>query len=202
MSYRDKAKQRFWAKVAVCVHGISCHDCCWPWQAHIGTHGYGMFHFEGRDQTASHVAYVLFREDLADGHVPDHLCRVRACVNFWHLEAVTVLENNLRGNAAGLQVRKTHCPAGHPYVQGRIHRVCVICRRQHQARYKKRKRERIHALLGEDHHFPHARITPSVVRWMRIARAEGVPVKDIAAMSGFSLYYTYAIIRRDKWPDV
>jgi hypothetical protein len=115
-----------------------------------------MFHFEGRDQTASHMAYVLFREELPDGHVPDHLCRVRACVNFWHLEAVTVLENNLRGDGAGFQVRKTHCSAGHPYggdnlqekhVKGRIHRVCILCRRQYQARYKKRKRERAHALI-------------------------------------------------------
>jgi hypothetical protein len=75
---------------------------------------------------------------------------VRACVNFWHLEAVTNAENNLRGESVSAQnARKTHCAQGHAYggenlklksVGQRVHRVCITCRRQYQSQYKKRKR--------------------------------------------------------------
>ena len=49
----------------------------------------------------------------------DHLCRVRACVNPWHLEPVTALVNSRRSSAgavsAARQLAIAECPNGHPY---------------------------------------------------------------------------------------
>jgi HNH endonuclease len=30
--YTEEFKQRFWAKVARCLHGDTCRECCWLWQ--------------------------------------------------------------------------------------------------------------------------------------------------------------------------
>jgi hypothetical protein len=56
---------------------------------------------------------------IPDGLQLDHLCRVRRCVNPWHLEPVTNRVNSQRGKAgavnAARQEAKEFCPYGHPY---------------------------------------------------------------------------------------
>ena len=53
---------------------------------------------------------------IPEGHEPDHLCRVRACIQPKHLEAVPKRENIRRGESpSGKNARKTHCHNGHPF---------------------------------------------------------------------------------------
>ena len=90
----------------------------------------------------------------ANGPIPeglelDHLCRVPACVNPLHLEAVTHAENMARGirfDVGAAQRAVTHCPKGHPYSEANTYRyagerACRACVRD-------RKREAYRARHG------------------------------------------------------
>jgi DNA-binding XRE family transcriptional regulator len=73
------------------------HDTpCWVWAKTQNEKGYGVM-VRDRAYRAAHVVYY----EKTHGPVPagleiDHLCRVRACVNPSHLEAVTHKENMIR----------------------------------------------------------------------------------------------------------
>lgn len=120
----------------------------WTW---IGWHdrdGYGLFFWRGRGYRAHRFAYLALRGSIASPLVPDHLCRIRGCVNPACLEIVTVKVNLLRGESIQAQnARKTHCKAGHslaentPWYWGRLgQRGCRICFNKGQlARYHARK---------------------------------------------------------------
>lgn len=70
---------------------------CWTWTGATEHHGYGRFWLNGKMRYAHRVAYEWFRGPIPEGHDIDHLCRVRNCVNPFHLEAVTRQVNLLRG---------------------------------------------------------------------------------------------------------
>lgn len=108
---------------------------CWLWDASTRVTGYGQV-WIGTKRAGTHrlrgahrACYQVFREEIAAGLHLDHLCRVRRCVNPWHLEVVTQAENNRRAGAA-----KTHCAHGHSlddaYLQNgrRYCRTCKISR--------------------------------------------------------------------------
>lgn len=84
---------------------------CWIWQGYIDPKtGYGHKYDGGlhRMRTAHRIYYERFKGQLPPGHEPDHLCRVRPCINPDHLEAVTRTENARRG-LVGQHLRKiTH----------------------------------------------------------------------------------------------
>lgn len=89
-----------------------------------------------RSTRAHRVVYEHFRGPIPPGLVIDHLCRVRHCVNPWHLEAVTQAENIMRGTSPiPQQVARTHCPRNHPYDEANTYvardgsRECRECRR-------------------------------------------------------------------------
>lgn len=136
--------ERFWSKVDKegSIHTTDLGPC-WMWQAYIAPDGYGRFTFPfiKSPQLAHRVAFFF-----TYGFVPsaplelDHLCRTHACVNPDHLEPVTHQENNRRGVYSALVIEnaaKTHCPQGHPYVEGNLvlsdlrrgRRSCLTCRR-------------------------------------------------------------------------
>lgn len=125
-------EERFWAKVT----GGDV-DQCWEWTGSRAGGGYGEFYVskikgKQRKMPAHRWAYETLRVEIPFGLQLDHLCRNRECVNPWHLEPVTHLENNRRGEKA----HRTHCPAGHgyssenTYIASRGDRQCRICIRK------------------------------------------------------------------------
>lgn len=116
---------------------------CWLWRGDIANTGYGrvMVGPTVKDQRYAHrVSYEHFVGPIPVGLTIDHLCRVRACVNPAHLEAVTRGTNVLRGKTlSATHAAKTHCPAGHPYdAANTCHsggsRICRACARLRMAR--------------------------------------------------------------------
>lgn len=73
---------------------------CWHWLGTKTKDGYAWYHFRGKTQKGHRVSYEHFIGPCPAGLVPDHLCRVRECVNPSHLEWVTSAENTRRGVAA------------------------------------------------------------------------------------------------------
>lgn len=71
---------------------------CWIWQRGLSKAGYGL---TGTGANAHRRIYEDHRGLVLDGMELDHLCRVRACVNPWHLEPVAPKENTRRGAGLG-----------------------------------------------------------------------------------------------------
>ena len=117
---------------------------CWLWDAALDGRGYGKFYLDRKYAIAHRLSYILFRGEIGDGLEMDHLCRVRRCVNPWHLEEVTHQENVIRGDAPGAVQRRhqarTHCKNGHPFdavssnPKGK-YRICRTCRRASFLKY-------------------------------------------------------------------
>ncbi len=87
---------------------------CWIWMGLLNDKGYGIFWTKERARTRAHrFAYETYVGPFPDGLEPDHLCRIRCCVNPRHLDPVTRRVNLNRG--INHESTRTHCPKGHPY---------------------------------------------------------------------------------------
>lgn len=83
-------EERFWQKVSK-----GSPDSCWLWTGRKDRKGYGCLDFK-RNTPAHRISYELFVREIPANLTLDHLCRNPACVNFLHLEPVTVSENSNR----------------------------------------------------------------------------------------------------------
>lgn len=69
-------------------------------RSHPGHRRYGKIYMgEGKSGRAHRVAYMLFKGEIGEKAVIDHLCGNTLCVNPEHLEQVTREENSRRGLA-------------------------------------------------------------------------------------------------------
>ena len=114
---------------------------CWLWIGAVHPKGYGLTYFEGRTQPAHRVTYKLLRRAIPPNLQLDHLCRTRHCVNPYHCEPVTGLENSQRGNR-NHNYKRTHCKHGHEFTPENTYefyageRLCRECQRERVRRFR------------------------------------------------------------------
>lgn len=113
---------------------------CWLWYGANSGDGYGRIRWNGKATGVHRVMYEIHRGAIPEGMEIDHLCRVRCCINPFHLEPVSKKENCLRGKSfSAWNSRKTHCLKGHElsaenlcsHKTKKFRRCCRIC---HNAR--------------------------------------------------------------------
>ena len=75
------------------------HSGCLLWLGPLSAEGYGRVSVYRGQRQAHTLAYELTKGPIPDGMEPDHLCRVRCCIEPNHLEAVTHRENLARAPA-------------------------------------------------------------------------------------------------------
>lgn len=110
MRRRRRNRKRLWRGLASDAYEIGIEITvngtpCWLWQRSLDKDGYGQIRIGEKIHRAHKAMYEKWRDPVEGDLVLDHLCRNRACVNPWHLEAITQGENVRRGDAA--KPRKT-----------------------------------------------------------------------------------------------
>lgn len=129
---------------------------CWLWTGHTNAKGYAVF---GRGDGSTKVclahvfSYEHFVGPVPEGKELDHLCRVRRCVYYGHLEAVTHLENVRRGD----NYHKTHCKYGHELtgenvvLTARGYRNCRMCKNIAGEKARRAKGQRPTGTFSQQH---------------------------------------------------
>lgn len=129
---------------------------CWIWTGALNSWGYGNMAYRTPKGKIKYIgthrmSYLAHKGTIPKGMTIDHLCRVVSCINPYHLECVTNLENNYRSdNISARNKRKTHCHKGHPLEGENLYlykpkgkqarRDCRQCRRITDSKRKPRVR--------------------------------------------------------------
>lgn len=152
-SFSESDRARFMAKVSDGPIPVARPDLgeCALWTAAVDENGGGRFRWQGFVLQAYRAGYVIGSGlALEPDKTIDHLCRVRRCVRWSHLEPVSMLENMRRAdeNPSTINRLREACENGHPFddantlrtVQnGRPVRKCKACS---SARYRAQKAAR------------------------------------------------------------
>lgn len=126
-------------------------DTCWLWIGKKLPAGYGQIGTRDHKHILVHrLSYELHKGPIPEGLHIDHLCRMPACVNPDHLEAVTAQENILRGKThAARNKDKTHCDRGHLFDDANTYwakngaeRICRACKTLLARKYYAAKKQR------------------------------------------------------------
>lgn len=74
-------------------YAVNLETGCWEWAGELSSNGYGRVWRDGERIAAHRAYYEQEVGPIPDGHLLDHTCRVRCCVNPAHLEPVIPAEN-------------------------------------------------------------------------------------------------------------
>lgn len=161
--------ERFMSHVSVQPNG------CWLWTGSLDN-GYGRFQLNGKQVRMPRAAWLVHKGPIMEGYEPDHLCRVRACVNTDHMELVTHLVNVQRGDAGKRMRLRMHCPQGHAYAgenliirkSGARRCKACFCTEQNKRRTAQgahigigtggREREKLHCPRGHEYNASNTRV--------------------------------------------
>lgn len=118
---------------------------CWIFTGAKTKAGYGTIAAGPRQpRVYTHrVMYEHHKGTIPEGLTIDHLCRVRACCNPEHLEAVTQAENTRRAAAV-----LTHCVNNHEFTEENTRitrrgaRSCRTCHREQERNRRHRDGDR------------------------------------------------------------
>ncbi len=115
---------------------------CHIWFGACYINGYGTIGVSKKVLSAHRVSYFVYKGDIPEDFVVDHLCNNKFCINPDHLEAKTQHKNILRSNAISVQnASKTHCNNGHEFTKDntRINkqgsRDCITCLNERKKKY-------------------------------------------------------------------
>lgn len=136
---RPSLEERFFAHVTEDANG------CWIFDK-VNDKGYALFHVDRIPVEGHRWCYLFLIGEVPAGLTLDHLCRVRRCVNPWHLDVVPHRINILRGvGPAAVNAKRTQCVDGHPFTRENTYvtpdgrRQCRICMRRRAEKYQQRR---------------------------------------------------------------
>lgn len=122
---------------------------CWIYTGQQLPNNYGYFVIKKKHIYAHRFSWMIYRGNIPDGFVVDHLCSVRECVNPSHLEPVSQKENVrrtiFRGRNRSQFSGATHCVHGHEFTEENTRRrggrrLCRSCGRSRQKKYRLEKK--------------------------------------------------------------
>lgn len=130
---------------------------CWLWLGALKDSRllYGSLSYKGKPASSHRFVFEFLNGPVSKKLDLDHLCRNPICCNPAHLEPVTRKINILRGaGVAPKNLRKTHCPQGHPYDEINTYfwnnqRFCRTCSDGYKKNHHKRTYIPAHIRLSE-----------------------------------------------------
>lgn len=191
---RASLADRFWAKCEP-----EPNSGCWIWLGSTTGSGHGVIQRGRRREgmmLAHRLAYELLRGEIPDGLCLDHLCRVRSCVNPWHLEPVTIAENTLRGQSPAIVAHRVGvCLRGHPLAGGNLYRnpstgkpECWACKALRNGLRPRKGRQK--------------KLSEAIVARIKLRLARGETNRAIATSLGVSYGLISEIRRGAIWRHV
>lgn len=118
---------------------------CVVWIGYIDSDGYGRFYCKPKKYGAHRWIYEYHNGKIPKGLYVDHICRFRACVNIYHLKAVTPKQNALENSLgpSAINASMDYCIYGHKlYLHLNGRRRCVICDTEYQKWYYQDNKEK------------------------------------------------------------